>query len=324
MTDRIEKLIKRKTGASETEFDHVLQSLWSGYGSIDRYSLSGCDAPSVIVKHVRLPNRKKHPRGWDTDISHQRKVKSYQVEKHWYQTYAGLCDEHCRVPGILAVEELDDETVMLMEDLDASGFPVRRTSVTLPQMQSCLDWLAAFHARFMNTKPKGLWTVGTYWHLATRPDELKAMPAGALKDSATKIDQMLSSAPFRTFVHGDAKLANFCFAEDGEGVAAVDFQYVGGGNGMKDVAYFISSCLGEEECAGYESTLLDTYFDRLRTHLSRYQPDIDADAVEQSWRPLYAVAWTDFFRFLKGWSPGHWKINSYSERVTAEVVGRLS
>jgi len=38
---------------------------------------------------------------------------------------------------------------------------------------------------------------------------------------------------------------------------------------------------------------------------------------------LYSVAWTDFYRFLKGWSPGHWKIHSYSERLAHEVVSQL-
>ena len=32
---------------------------------------------------------------------------------------------------------------------------------------------------------------------------------------------------------------------------------------------------------------------------------------------------SDFHRFLKGWSPGHWKLNAYSERLTSEVVKSL-
>jgi hypothetical protein len=45
--------------------------------------------------------------------------------------------------------------------------------------------------------------------------------------------------------------------------------------------------------------------------------------MEEEWRSLYPYAWTDFHRFLKGWSPGHWKINSYSERMAKQVILQL-
>ena len=92
---------------------------------------------------------------------------------------------------------------------------------------------------------------------------------------------------------------------------------------MKDVAYFIGSCLDEASCEERESALLDSYFGSLREALERRRPEIDADEVIAEWRELFPVAWTDFHRFLKGWCPGHWKINSYSERLAREVVGQL-
>jgi hypothetical protein len=107
-------------------------------------------------------------------------------------------------------------------------------------------------------------------------------------------------------------------------VAAVDFQYVGGGCGMKDVAYFIGSCLYEEDCERYETELLDYYFARLREALELRDSGVDPDALEQEWRALYPVAWSDFHRFMKGWSPGHWKVHSYSERIAREVIARLN
>ena len=99
---------------------------------------------------------------------------------------------------------------------------------------------------------------------------------------------------------------------------------MGGGCGIKDVAYFVGSCLDERECEAQEEALLETYFTSLRAALAKRQPDIDANAVIAEWRALYPVAWTDFHRFLKGWSPGHWKINSYSERLARGVVTQLS
>ena len=101
-------------------------------------------------------------------------------------------------------------------------------------------------------------------------------------------------------------------------VAGVDFQYVGGGCGMKDVAYFIGSCLNESDCERLEPKLLDTYFTYLHKALGKKN-----EALEKEWRPLYRVAWADFHRFLKGWSPSHWKINSFSERITTEVIKNI-
>jgi len=83
--------------------------------------------------------------------------------------------------------------------------------------------------------------------LATRPDELDALEDCPLKAAAVTIDRRLANSQFQTFVHGDAKLAKFCFGADRRQVAAVDFQYVGGGCGMKDVAYLISSFHDEDD-----------------------------------------------------------------------------
>ncbi len=323
MDSHIREIVLAATGADELFFAGSIQSLWSGYGSIDRYGLAGSEFGTVVVKHVRLTGQGRHPRGWNTDFSHQRKLRSYHVETTWYERWAALCGDDCRVPHCLALEHLEDEVLMVLEDLDSSGYPARRQQVGQVELAHCLSWLAHFHAVFMNRRPEGLWDIGTYWHLDTRPDELETMEEGELKQAAAELDRVLNRAPFQTFVHGDAKLANFCFSQDGSEVAAVDFQYVGGGCGMKDVAYFISSCLDEDECERHERQLLDLYFRHLKTALVKHQPEIDPAEVEAAWRPLYSIAWTDFYRFLKGWSPGHWKIHRYSERLAHEVVSSL-
>ena len=55
----------------------------------------------------------------------------------------------------------------------------------------------------------------------------------------------------------------------------------------------------------------------------KHHPGIDVAELEEEWRRLFAVAWADFHRFLMGWSPGHWKINSYSERLVERVIKDL-
>ena len=316
MNEHLKSLVATTTGASGLVEREVIQSLWSGYGQILRVELTGADMDTVIVKHVQPPTAAQHPRGWNTDIGHQRKLKSYQVELHWYETYTQL--SRARLPQCISTQRHGEEVLIIMEDLDAGGFPLRKHRVTWEDMELCLQWLARFHASYMGQEPDGLWEVGTYWHLETRPQELIVLSDKHLKQAASLIDQQLNNCTYKTFVHGDAKLANFCFGHDGT-VAGVDFQYVGGGCGMKDVAYFVGSCLREGDCERLEGQILDTYFKYLHEELTERN-----EALEEEWRSLYRVAWADFHRFLKGWSPGHWKINSYSERVTAEVIDNLN
>ena len=303
------------TGASSFTEKETIQELWSGYGQIKRVLLENSAFKSIVVKHIQLAGNNEHPRGWNTDIGHQRKLESYQVETAWYENYSS--SSKARLPNCLGVESQNDEVVIVLEDLDEAGYPLRKQSVSWQEISKCLRWLAQFHASYLGKNPDRLWETGTYWHLETRPQELAVLDDQKLKEAAPLIDQKLNDCTHKTFVHGDAKLANFCFAEDGT-VAAVDFQYVGGGCGMKDVAYFIGSCLNESECERLETQILDTYFEYLQDELE--EPN---QALEEEWRPLYRVAWADFHRFLKGWSPGHWKINSYSESITTEVINNL-
>ncbi|PIB37455.1 choline kinase [Reichenbachiella sp. 5M10] len=298
-----------------------IQTLWSGYGEIFRCELTG--GKSVVVKHIQLPDESHHPRGWDTLIGHQRKLKSYQVEMNWYQGLARLTDEYSRVPQWIDGWQGEREMLLILEDLNASGYPSRPTDLTQDQIKSCLSWLAHFHARYLQSDPAGLWEIGSYWHLDTRPDEWQAMTNQALQSAAKDIDTRLNQAQYQTLVHGDAKLANFCFSENGPEVAAVDFQYIGRGCGMKDVAYFLSSCLSEQACASHETELLNHYFDTLTSACRRYDVRINIPSLVGEWRVLYKYAWADFYRFLDGWSPGHYKMNSYSQRLTNEVLDEL-
>ena len=315
MNKNFRSIILEKTGATSLVKKESIQQLWSGYGEIIRFGLTDAPIKNVIVKHVQLSKKINHPRGWNTDIGHQRKLKSYQVETAWYNRYSKK--SNARLPHCFATDTRNNEVLIVLEDLDEAGFALRKNSLSWKEISTCLKWLARFHARFMGEQPDKLWEIGTYWQLQTRAEELETLDDQALKKAVSHINDILNTCTYKTFVHGDAKLANFCFGDDGE-VAAVDFQYVGGGCGMKDVAYFIGSCLNEHECERLEDKILDTYFNYLHAALPKKN-----EALEKEWRTLYRVAWADFHRFLKGWSPRHWKINSYSERITKEVITGL-
>ncbi|SMG13372.1 Ecdysteroid kinase [Marivirga sericea] len=317
----VEREILSISGALSIKKTESVQMLWSDYGEIKRYFLEEGKYSSLIVKHIQLPDSSQHPKGWNTDLSHQRKLKSYQVEREWYQEFAHKTDTDCRVPKSFHAVEAGNELLLIMEDLDASGFPIRlhHNDVSLSHTKSCVKWLAHFHAKFMNTSAEGLWPIGTYWHLQTRPDEWERMQNTPLKNAAKAIDEHLQQSNYQTIIHGDAKLANFCFSENGD-VAAVDFQYVGKGCGMKDVAYFISSCFEADECQQYEEELLDHYFKHLKIALGQ---STVFQSIKEEWTKLYPYAWADLYRFLDGWSPGHWKMHGYSEQLTTKVLKEL-
>jgi Ecdysteroid kinase-like family len=315
MHSNFKKYLLELTESSDFVKTEVIQSLWSGYGQIDRYEFSGNS--SVVVKYISLVQASNHPRGWNTDKSHNRKVKSYEVETFWYEQWSMKVNADCKIPEFLGSYKEGAEQWIILEDLD-EHFPIRKSQTSFAEVKVGLKWLANFHATFMGQDPEGLWEVGTYWHLDTRSDEWEKIENQELKSKASWLDDQLNACRFKTIVHGDAKLANFCFSEDGKSIAAVDFQYVGGGCGMKDVAYFLGSCLSSNECELYEEELLNFYFLELEKAING---DFDFEAVEEEWRRIYPIAWTDFTRFLLGWMPTHQKLNGYSLRLMEEVLG---
>lgn len=312
--------ITRATGAERVTLGERLQSLWGGYGELWRAELQSAGTlASVVVKVVRPP-------AGDATLSHRRKLRSYEVERHFYQHYATRCAEAppCRVPRSRALEQQDGGWLFVLEDLDAAGFSERRGRALPAQISATLRWLAAFHARFLGVAPEGLWKVGTYWQLATRPDELAQMRHPALRQAAGRLDARLNAARFKTLVHGDAKLENVCFSPRSDEVALVDFQYVGGGVGVKDVAYFLNGVLAPRECGALAPLYLDEYFRELAAALRALGSDVDAGALEREWRELFPLAWLDFYRFLLGWAPGQFDGDPYSEELTRQVLAGLT
>jgi hypothetical protein len=285
-----------------------IQTLWSGYGEIARYFVPSIDN-SVIVKIVTPQMQSNHPRGWDGMFSHQRKLDSYVNESIFYKQYSQHADSLCRTPlcyfsftiepsNIAENEKNRVSSLLIMEDLDQAGFINRYHEASLNTVKLGIRWLAYFHAKFLNQALNDVWPIGTYWHLATRPDEFLKMPESELKSKAHEIDNALNNAGFQTLLHGDAKLANFCFSANGGDLAAVDFQYVGRGAGIKDVMYFLGSCLNGPELTLYADSLLDYYFSILKLAVEHYHVDTDFVALEAEWRKLFAFAWADFERFL--------------------------
>lgn len=327
-----EIFIKRQCKAETVQRASLIQSLWSGYGEVARYSLTGLDAPSfVIAKHCTFPSDIKHPRGWHSNASHARKVRSYEVEQTWYRHWSSQCHSGARIARCFGDfhDEHTGQRLTLLEDLDAAGYSDRYTGFNIDQILACIQWLAAFHASFIHPFahakwPEGLWRKGTYWHLDTRQDEWHAIAQCDLKAAASQIANCLDKARYKTLVHGDAKAANFCLSSLTNQVAAVDFQYVGGGVGVQDLVYFLGSALSEEELIEHSDYLLSYYFAELSGELmAQGESQALAHAVVDEWQCLFTIAWADFHRFILGWSPTHPKNTFFSQQLTAQALEKL-
>ncbi|WP_282145677.1 oxidoreductase family protein [Alteromonas stellipolaris] len=337
----------------EVRSPSLIQSLWSGYGACFRATLfdkADNSLTPVVAKCVQPSLEISHPRGWQSNTSHLRKCRSFEVEHYFYTQLQPSTNANCLTPTCLAaasetsitsntpansaanldakavinvdnnlessVENNSSAHILVMGDLVDAGYTQRATSLSVKQAQSVLRWLAAFHARFMGIVDPNVWPEGTYWHLSTRQDEWQAMEDSPLKKEANRLSTQLSSARFQTLLHGDAKVANFCFTPDFSQCGGVDFQYTGLGVGMKDVAYFIGSALSESDQSAHTTSSLDYYFDCLGSQLIGTQYEFQYPEIEQEWRALYPTACADFNRFLAGWSPDHWKINGELTRQT--------
>ncbi len=122
MDEVCQALVLDATGASSIEKVQNIQQLWSGYGQIFRARLRGGAHRSVVVKCVQPPEIESHPRGWTSAIAYQRKLKSYQVELHWYRHWSHQCSG--AVARCYASHQQGNKIWLVLEDRTTAVTPV--------------------------------------------------------------------------------------------------------------------------------------------------------------------------------------------------------
>lgn len=259
----------------------------------------------------------------------------------------------CHVPRLFAsssAEGGEEGQTLILEDL-AIRYPIlaeKRGTLSDGQITKALEWLATFHARSWNIestspfptsqfcpppstavkqwKGKGLWQQGGYHYLATRMSELHSIDPnldswgqlGLHSNSVlpTAIDWCLNNPPDRTrlsLIHGDVKAANMAFSRDTEKMAMYDFQYVGKGLGVQDLAKFLTTSIPSRHLnsSNGEQDLLRTY----HAHLLKNLPK----GATYEWQDLmsdWELALVSWVRFLAGWSGGFWgNVDWLTQRV---------
>jgi serine/threonine protein kinase len=307
----------------------TVQSLWGGMGHIYKVSWnSDTRTNCLILKHVAPPRK-------SMSLGDKRKADSYQVECNFYQHVAPLlAQKHgLSLPVPYLVErncgKHENEMVVAMSYIHNDGGELQDDRSTL---LAILTWLATLHAAFWGpaaadavVAQAGLQACGSYWHLATRPDEHACMPhqgwEGRLKRAARAIDARLQRDPLQCIIHGDAKEANIMLSKANNNTASrtgevvvtlCDFQYCGKGAPTKDLAYLF--CTSSVNANG-ERAALEFYLQQLTQRL----PDNVTPPTLEELCDSLELAYCDFVRFMAGW--GYWG-SGCQDRVKA-VLQRL-
>ena len=143
---------------------------------------------------------------------------------------------------------------------------------------------------------EGIWEEGCYWYLRARKVEYEKLTE-PWKRIARVVDDRIQKIPakFKTVVHGDLKCANMVFSND-EKCAFYDFQYVGGGPGVRDLAKFMVSSVDNVE--KHEEEYLAFYFGELKSLLS--ESGKGKDYSFEIMIEHYELCFVDYYRFLLG------------------------
>ncbi|KAJ5594127.1 uncharacterized protein N7459_000335 [Penicillium hispanicum] len=186
----------------------------------------------------------------------------------------------------------------------------------------------------------GLWLNGGYTYLATRRKEYAALAhdadsewseamCRASDDSSLSVAEMAAlfltpcGRPVESYIHGDVKSENLFTTTAGDQVAFFDFQYVGLGLGVCDLAKLFTCSVplhllvDADEPLPEQLTMRDgerQLLERYRTHLLQHQ---DWGQYEwETFRRHWETALVDWCRFQASW--GFWGNTEWLEaRVRA-------
>ena len=205
----------------------------------------------------------------------------YEREVRFYQNVADQIE--MRIPRCYfsTIDASGQNTLLLLEDLAPARVGDQIAGCSLAEAELALIDLAKFHAAFWNSK-----ALKTFdWaRVISSPDRMnqeayqqKKWPAFYEKlrpllsdvildvtveygNLMPQIAQRMGARP-QTMIHGDYRLDNLFFSNDGDGVpfAAIDWQTMKLGSGTCDVAYFLSDNLEVDVRRQNEQHLLQLY-----------------------------------------------------------------
>lgn len=230
---------------------------------------------------------------------------------------------------------------------EAQRGEMRREECVRPPLEHFAEHGSAVIENGSDRGSGGVWMKGGYSHLATRrkeynelrvngdsewsalcePVELEERSIAELVDAFLyPASESVSSSAYQTLIHGDVKSENLFTSVDGSRVAFYDFQYVGLGMGVSDLAKLFTvsiplRMLVEDEGDVYdvdglqmgqgEKMLLERY---LREVESRSERTYKWEVFVRHWE----TALVDWLRFQASW--GFWGNTEWLEARVRSIL----
>lgn len=240
-----------------------------------RLHLEGSGCPSSVV--VKLPALD------EAAVFTSTILRMYIREVRFFAELAA--DAPVRVPASYhgEVDEASSRFVVVMEDMGSMRTVDQIAGMDVADAEHAVDELAAWHARWWG-RADALAASGTTvslgdpmypallpmvfaegWEKVTGAMHVPAPILAVGERYAGAIEGLLrdlSEAP-TTMLHGDYRADNMLFDADGR-VALLDFQLIGTGRGVYDLAYFVTQSLSAETAADQEAALFERWISGLR------------------------------------------------------------
>ena len=240
-----------------------------------RLSLHGPNCPQTIV--AKLPALD------EAAVFTSTMLRMYHREVAFFHELAEQVP--VRVPVAFHGDVADDmsDFVVLMEDLGSLRLVDQLVGMSLADAETAVDRLAAWHAAWWG-RGDGLAERGITVSLAdpVYPAVLPMVFAEGWEKVTSELDvqpQILDIGPkfgeaiprlladlasgTNTMIHGDYRADNILFDPHGA-VALLDFQLIGSGSGMYDLAYFVTQSLDVDVARQNERALFDRWIDGIR------------------------------------------------------------
>ncbi|MFM8956988.1 MAG: phosphotransferase family protein [Actinomycetota bacterium] len=275
--DRLNKVLASRLGSARVRTVHD-EEIGTGQMSESRrlrMEFDGVsDLPVTMIAKFPSADEKSRMTG--------KLTRCYEVESSYYRDLRDALDVGAPKCFYVEHDEATDDFLLLLEDFAPCRQGDQITGCSAHEARACIDELVRLHgplwnSTFLMTLP---WLnrsevsdrAGTqalmnmvYVGFTERYHDRLSPAARELGEEFVKISDgyFRRQFPHRTVVHGDFRLDNLLFRDDGS-VGVVDFQTVTHACGSLDLAYFIGAGLTTDLRRDLEHELVKRWLDGLR------------------------------------------------------------